>query len=36
MFVRELFLVQILYPKFKDEQMPYLTSFKILADFLNN
>ena len=24
------------YPKYKDEEMFYLTSFKIVADFLNN
>ena len=33
---RSFFLCRYLYPKYKNKQMLYLTSFKIAADFLNN
>ena len=37
MFGKEFFfLCKYRYPKCKDKKMLYLTSFKIVADFLNN
>ena len=36
MFVEKFFSLQISLPKYKDKQVPYLTSFKIVAVFRNN
>ena len=36
MFVRSFFSCKYHYSKYKDKEMLYLPSFKIVADFLNN